>query len=283
MPKTIDAQSVIDYVKLFFAQYAIKVLGAIIILAVGIAIARWVGRLLQSSFERKQMEPPLRMLIVRVIKLLIIAFTFVVAVEKLGVPIMSLVAGIGVAGVGVGLAMQGVLGNLVAGLTIIFTKPFRVGEYIEVHGVNGLVVQIELFSTILTHSDRSRVLVPNRKIVGEIVHNYGNIRQVDLNVGVAYDTNISEALELIRDILARNPRVLKDATPGVGVTTLGDSSISIAVKPWVSVADYGSAQAEIYQAVLEEFRNRNIQMPFPQREVRILNGAEQQAGRHVAA
>jgi small conductance mechanosensitive channel len=146
MPKTIDAQSVIDYVKLFFAQYAIKVLGAIIILAVGIAIARWVGRLLQSSFERKQMEPPLRMLIVRVIKLLIIAFTFVVAVEKLGVPIMSLVAGIGVAGVGVGLAMQGVLGNLVAGLTIIFTKPFRVGEYIEVHGVNGLVVQIELFS-----------------------------------------------------------------------------------------------------------------------------------------
>src|SRR5262245_7452359 len=140
MPKNMDFQSVIEYVKLFFAQYAVKVLGAAIILTVGVIIAKWVGRLLQGSFERKQMEPPLRNLIVRVMKLVIIAFTFVIAAEKMGVPVTSLVAGIGVAGVGVGLAMQGVLGNLVAGLTIIFTKPFRVGEYIEVAGVNGQVL-----------------------------------------------------------------------------------------------------------------------------------------------
>src|SRR5205823_13523580 len=169
-----------------------------------------VGRLLQRSFERKQMEPPLRNLIVRVIKLLIMAFTLVVAVEKLGVPVLTLVAGVGVAGVGVGLAMQGVLGNLVAGLTIIFTKPYRVGDYVEIHDVHGQVAHIELFSTILTHADRSRVIIPNRKIVGEILHNYGTIRQVDMNVGVGYDTNIPEALSVVRDILKRNPRVLKE-------------------------------------------------------------------------
>jgi small conductance mechanosensitive channel len=278
-----NLQSVVDYVKLFFAQYAIKVVGAMIILAVGIYVAKWIGRMLGQSFERKQMEPPLRTLLVRVVKLVILAFTIIVVAEKLGLPVMSLVAGVGVAGVGVGLAMQGVLGNLVAGLTIIFTKPFRVGDYIEIHSVHGVVAQIELFSTILTHSDRSRVLIPNRKIVGEIVHNYGTIRQLDVNVGVGYETNIGDALALVRDILQRNPRILKEFTPSVGVSTLADSSINISVKPWAAVGDYGSAQAEVYQTILEEFRTRNIQIPFPQREVRILNGAEAARAQSVAA
>jgi small conductance mechanosensitive channel len=283
MPTNITFESVVDYIKLFFAQYAIKVIGAIIIFAVGIYVAKWVGRMLSQSFERKQMEPPLRTLIVRVVKLVILVFTVIIAAEKLGLPIMSLVAGVGVAGVGVGLAMQGVLGNLVAGLTIIFTKPFRVGEYIDIHGIHGLVSQIELFSTVLTHTDRSRVLIPNRKIVGEIVHNYGTIRQLDLNVGVSYDTNIADALALTRDILQRNPRVLKEFPPCVGVTTLADSSINIAVKPWVAVADYTATHAELYQTILEEFRARNIQIPFPQREVRIVNSAEQARAQSVAA
>lgn len=283
MPNKIDAQNVIEYVKIFFAQYALKVFGAVIILVIGIIVARWIGRLLMQSFERRKMEPPLRNLLIRLLKLLIILFTLVIAAEKLGVPILSLVAGIGVAGVGVGLAMQGVLANLVAGLTIIFVKPFRVGEYIEVAGVHGQVLQIELFSTILAHPDRSRVLVPNRKIVGEIVHNYGAIRQCDLSVGVAYDTDIAATLALVNDILNRNRRVLKEFPPVVGVTTLADSSINIAIKPWVAVGDYGAAQAEIYQTVLEEFRSRNIQMPFPQREVRILNSSEERIARTAAA
>src|SRR5205814_866110 len=168
-------------------EYAIQVIGAIIIICAGLLIARSVGRMMQRSLERKEMEPPVRMLLIRMMKLIILALTLVIASQNLGVKIMPLVAGLGVAGVGVGLAMQGVLGNLVAGLTIIFTKPYRVGDYIEIHGVHGQVDQIELFSTILTHTDRSKVIIPNRKIVGEILHNYGTIRQVDMNVGVAYD------------------------------------------------------------------------------------------------
>src|SRR5205823_2164070 len=208
-----------------------------------------VGRLLQRSFERKQMEPPLRNLIVRVIKLLIMAFTLVVAVEKLGVPVLSLVAGIGVAGVGIGLALQGVLGNLVAGLTIIFTKPFRVGEYIELIGHHGQVKNIELFTTTLLHPDMSRVIIPNRKIVGEVLHNYGIVRQLDLSVGIAYGANINEAIAVLREILANNPRVLKDPAPGVGIAALGDSSVTIAIRPWASLADFGPAGGEINRAI----------------------------------
>ena len=194
----------------------------------------------------------------------------VVALGTAGMDVTALIAGVGVAGVGIGLAMQGILSNLMAGLTIIFTKPFRFGEYIEIAGVQGQVTSIELFSTTLLHADHSQVIIPNRKIVGEILHNYGHIRQLDLSVGVAYNTNISGALVIVRGVLTRNARVLKEPAPVVGVTMLADSSINIAIKPWTAVGDYGPAQAEIYQAIVEQFRANNIEIPFPQREVRML-------------
>ena len=222
------------------------------------------------------------MLAVRVIRLLVFALAVVLALDKCGVPIAPMVAGIGVAGVGIGLALQGVLGNLVAGLLIIFTKPFRVGEYIELIGVHGQVTTIELFSTTLLHPDRSRIVIPNRKIIGEILHNYGTIRQMDLSVGVAYGTNINQVMEVVGEILNKNARVLKDPAPAFAVSLLGDSSVSIAIKPWVSVADYGPAGGEINRAVLEEFRARRIDIPLPQREIRLLNGVSEAQAAAVA-
>jgi small conductance mechanosensitive channel len=165
-----------------------------------------------------------------------------------------------------------VLGNLVAGLTIIFTKPFRVGEYIELIGHHGQVQNVELFTTTLLHPDMSRVVSPNRKIVGEVLHNYGLIRQLDLSVGVAYGSDVNAAIAAVRNILANNPRVLKDPAPGVGVSALGESSVTIAIRPWTSLVDFGPAGGEINHAILEEFRGRGIEIPFPQREIRVLQG-----------
>jgi small conductance mechanosensitive channel len=195
------------------------------------------------------------------------------ALQNAGVQILPLIAGLGIAGAGIALAMQGVLGNLVAGLTIIFTKPFRVGEYVSMAGVEGRVEAIELFSTMLSHPDKSRVVVPNRKIVGEILHNYGQIRQLDLTVGVAYATDLNRALAAVKDVLQASPLVLKEPVEVVGVTALADSSITIAVKPWVQVPDYGPACAAINKAIVEQFREAKIEIPFPQREIRILGGA----------
>jgi small conductance mechanosensitive channel len=217
------------------------------------------------------MEPPVRMLLTRIVKLLVLVIALVIALGTAGMDVTALIAGIGVAGVGVGLAVQGVLGNLVAGLTIIFTKPFRVGEYIEIAGVSGQVKHIEMFSTMLVHSDMSRVMIPNRKIVGEILHNYGQIRQLDLSVGVAYGTNMDSALKIVRDIFAASSRILKDPAPVAGIAALGDSSIQIMIKPWTAVADYVPAQVEIYEMILNQFRAAKIEIPFPQREVRLLN------------
>jgi small conductance mechanosensitive channel len=257
----------------FLTDYGIQIIGALIILAIGALIARWVGRKADQWFSKRRIEPPIRILTVRVIRLLIFGLAVVLALDKFGVPITPMIAGISVAGVGIGLAMQGVLGNLMAGLTIIFTKPFRVGEFIEVVGVSGQVQAVELFTTTLLHSDRSCVVVPNRKLVGEILHNYGQIRQLDLTVGVAYGTNIDQVLALVREILQAHPRVLKDPAPVLGISALAESAINLSIKPWTTVPDFGAAQAELYQTLLEQFRASRIEIPFPQREVRMLNRA----------
>ena len=258
------------------ADYVVKqgpaLLGALLIVVAGLIASKWISRLFAGWLSRRQLEPPVRMLMTRLVGLVVILFSLLIAVGTIGINIMPLITGIGVIGVGVSLAMQGVLGNLVAGLVIIFTKPFRVGEYISTIGVQGQVDTIELFNTVLVHPDRSRVVIPNRKIVGEVLHNYGTIRQLDLSVGVSYDTNIPATLALVRDILSKNSRVLKELAPGIGVSALADSSINIAVKPWVAVNDYGPAGAEINQAIVERFREQGISIPCPQREIRILNG-----------
>ena len=254
-------------------RYGFQILGALVILGVGLLIARWVGNLLGQWLERRAMEPPVRSLMVKAARVVVLIFTLVVALDKFGFQVAPLVAGIGVAGLGVGIALQGVLSNVVAGLSIILTKPFRVGEWISIVGVQGQVSAIELFSTTLVHPDQSRVVIPNRKIVGEILHNYGTIRQLDLKVGVAYGTDLTKALATVRETLGANSRVLKAPAPVFGVASLGDSAITIGIGPWVTVADYASAQAELYQAMVERFRATGVEMPFPQREVLLRSAA----------
>src|ERR1700722_12623305 len=244
---------------------------AVVVIIVGLLAARWIGHVLDRWMNKKAMEPPMRMLLVRIVRLLVFALALVIALETAGMDMTILIASFSVAGLGVGLAMQGVLGNMIAGLTIIFTKPFRVSEYIEIAGVQGQVKSIALFSTTLAHTDLSRIVVPNRKIVGEILHNYGSIRQLNLSVGVAYGTNLNDAVGIVRRVLAQNPRVLKEPVPVVGVTMLADCSINIGAKPWVAMGDFVLAQGEINQAVAEQLRAANISIPFPQREVRLLN------------
>jgi small conductance mechanosensitive channel len=253
-------------------RYGFQVLGALVILAVGFVLARWLGSVAGAWMERRNLEPPLRMLAVRAVRIVVFLFAFVLAIDKFGFQVAPLVAGIGVAGLGIGIAMQGVLSNVVAGLSIIFTKPFRVGEYIELLGVEGEVSRIELFATTLVHPDRSRVVIPNRKIVGEILHNHGTIRQPRLTVTLPHATDLALALALVRDVVAANPRVLKDPAPVVGVSGVNDSGVAVLVAPWVAVTDWVPAPAELYQAIVARLQGSGLALASPRREVRLVNG-----------
>jgi small conductance mechanosensitive channel len=220
--------------------------------------------------QHLELEPPVRELLVRLLRLLVLALFLILALQNLGVELLPLIAGLGVAGAGIALAMQGVLANIVAGLTIIFTRPYRVGEYISIAEEEGEVQVINLFTTTLGHPDHSRVVIPNRKIVGEILHNHGLIRQLNVVVGVAYDTDMERAFALVDQVLRDNPMVLAEPAPLVQVARLSDSAVDIAVRPWVAVADYPVALGAVNRAVLEAFRGQGVVIPLPQREVRLL-------------
>ncbi|HEX7954047.1 MAG TPA: mechanosensitive ion channel, partial [Burkholderiales bacterium] len=210
-------------------KFGPKLFVAIVIIIAGVFVGRWVGRAMHRGLRKFDLEPPVRELLVRMVKVLVLGLFAVMALQNLGVELLPLIAGVGVAGAGIALAMQGVLSNVAAGLTIIFTRPFRTGEYIAISGVEGSVESIGLFKTTLNHADLSRVVIPNRKIVGEILHNYGNIRQLDITVGVAYETDLNAALATVGDVLRNNPRVLKEPAAVIGVKVLGDSSVQLAV------------------------------------------------------
>jgi len=253
-------------------RYGFQVLGALVILGCGIILAWWVGSLTDRPLQRWALEPPLRKLIVRVVRMVVLLFAMVVALDKFGFQIAPLVAGIGVAGLGIGFALQGVLGNMVAGLTIIFTKPFRVGEYVEIVGVNGDVAAIELFSTTLVHADRSRIIIPNRKIVGEILHNFGTVRQLHLALMVPHGSDLTGVLAIAREVVKANPRVLADPAAVIGIAQVEIAGIRIGVNPWVRVPDVGDAEAELYKALAERFRAAGIGAPPSRHEVRVLDG-----------
>ena len=244
-------------------EFGPKVISATVIMIVGFLVVRWIGNVFLRAVRPLKFDTTLQILLTRIIRVIVLFVFVLMALQNLGVQLLPLIAGLGVAGAGIALAMQGVLGNLVAGLTIIFTRPFRVGDYVSMQGVEGRVEAVTLFSTKLSHADRSIVIVPNRKIVGEIMHNYGTLRQLSLSVSVVYGTNIARAVEVVRAVLASNTSVLKDPAPVVGIANLKDVAIEIAIKPWVQIVDSGAASPEIYNELLERFRKDGIQISTP--------------------
>jgi small conductance mechanosensitive channel len=251
-------------------KFGPKLFVAILILVAGYVAGRWAAGVADRMLARFHLDPPVRNLMERAVRILVLGLFAIMALQNLGVELLPLIAGLGVAGAGIALAMQGVLGNVAAGLTIIFTRPFRVGDYISIAREEGEVLDISLFTTVLGHADLSRVVIPNRKIVGEILHNYGKIRQLGIEVGITYDADLAAALRAIREVMQANARVLQDPAPGLNVLRLANAQIAIGVNPWVKVPDYIAATGELNSAILEKFRARNITMPYPQLEVRML-------------
>src|SRR5262245_37351961 len=247
-------------------KFGPKLLVAIIIMVAGFMTARWTAGAVGRWLRRFEFEPPVRQLMLNLARGLVLILFGIMALQNLGVELLPLIAGLGVAGAGIALAMQGVLSNMVAGLTIILTRPFRVGEYISIAREEGEVAEIRLASTTLSHPDRSRVVIPNRRIVGEILHNYGQIRQHQLKVNVAYGSDVKQAIAVIGEALDTCPRLLKDPAPVVGVSGVSDSGVLIAVLPWARVADFGPAGDEAHRAILDAFRQRGIVIPPPRRE-----------------
>jgi small conductance mechanosensitive channel len=251
-------------------KFGPRLLTAVIIVVVGVFAARWAARATARLLRRVELEPPALKLLQTIVRIVVLLLFVIMALQNLGVELLPVIAGLGVAGAGVALAMQGVLSNIVAGLTIILTRPFRVGEYISIVKEEGCVEDVSLFNTTLSHADRSRVVIPNRRVVGEILHNYGQIRQLPVTVQVAFDADLDKALAVIQDVVRANARCLPEPAPVIQAQRLADSSVSIFVGPWVKVADYPPAVGEINKAIVEAFRGHGLTIPLPRHEVRLV-------------
>ena len=246
--------------------YGPRVLVAALMLLGGYFAGHWAAAATGRRLERYQLELPLRALLESAARVLVFGLFLIMALQNIGVELWPLIAGLGVAGAAVALAMQGLLGNVAAGLTIIFSKPFRVGDYVSIVGVHGEVLEIRLSSTTLGHADLSRVVVPNRKIVGEILHNYGGIRQLAIGGAISQYNNTAKVtgptnyLSLLVNRARMQGMVVFDYAPRYpeGVARLVDTGVTLSITPWVAVTDYGAANGEINQALLAAFRNRKI-------------------------
>ncbi len=252
-------------------QYGPRVLGALIILTLGYLAARLGRGVVRRLMRRARVEPTVATFVGNLTYMLLLAFVVVATLEKLGVNTTSFAAVVAAAGLAIGLALQGSLGNFASGFLIILLRPFKVGDYVEAAGIAGTVEAINVFSTELKTPDNKQIIVPNSKITGDNVTNYSakERRRVDMVFGIGYDDDVRRAKEILLRILAEDPRVLEDPAPVVAVSELADSSVNFVVRPWVARDDYWSVYWDVTEKVKLELDAAGISIPFPQRDVHL--------------
>lgn len=266
-----QAQAIYTLITEFFITYSFQILGAVIILVIGIFVAKKVSNFVFRLCERKELDVTLAHFIASLVKILIIVMVAIIALGKVGISVTPFVAAIGALSLGAGLAMQGLLSNYGAGLNIILARPFIVGDTIRVQGVIGQVKEVHLAYTLLTDEDDVEITIPNRHIVGEIIHNSHAASLAEETIGISYDSNPDKAIEVINAALMATDKVSKDRPPLVGIEDFADSSINIGVRFWVPTNSYFETRYRVNSAIYNALIAAKISIPFPQREIRILN------------
>ena len=273
MQEDIDKfKEVYDLIITFFVTYSFQLVGAIIILVIGLIISNRLARLVLAICEKNKLDITLSKFLASCTKIFIIVIVGVICLGKIGISVTPLVAAIGAASLGAGLAMQGLLSNYAAGLNIILTRPFVVGDTIIVQGVTGIVDEVRLAHTILTDEDEVTITIPNRHIVGEIIHNSSSYRVIEAAVGVAYNSNMENVREIIKTVLDELG-VSENREPQIGIDGFGDSSVNFAIRFWVPTEKFHQLRMQVNDRLFEALAQSGIQIPFPQREVRVLSDA----------
>ena len=276
------ARKLVDTVLEVLVKYGLQALGGLLILIVGWFMAKFVSKMVRNFLEKHRVDVTVTKFLVTISKLVVMVFAVLMALGKFGIEITPLIAGLSVAGVGVSFALQGTLSNYAAGTSLIFTKPFKVGDIIEVAGVMGEVEDVTLGSTHLTRVDGVKVVVPNKHIIGEIIQNYSGLKGVDIKVGVSYNSDVNQAIDIIRRVIKSNPKVFQEKEPKIGISEFADSSITLIVKLWCRQGDYVDVLFGVNKGIFEEFKRNNIEIPFPQRNIHLYSESLQESSEAVS-
>jgi len=267
-------QTILD----FTAMYGLQVLAAIVILIVGFWFASFSKQkchdlLMKSPNVDEMLAGFLSMLV----KYIVVAVTVLAVLNKFGVETTSLIAVLGAAGLAIGLALQGTLSNVAAGVMILFLRPFKVGQFVDVGGIAGTVKGVSLFTTELATTDNVQILLPNSQVWGSAILNYSahSTRRVDLLMGIAYDDDIDKAMAIIEGLAKADDRIKTDPAPVLAVGELADSSVNIIVRVWVNSGDYWGVRWGLTKQIKEAFDDNGISIPFPQQVIHHVNETPQ--------
>jgi len=254
-------------------EYAPKLALAIVTLVIGLYVISFVGKILEKALRTAKTDetliPFLRSLTTWVLKILL----FISVASMVGIATTSFVAVLGAAGLAIGLALQGSLSNFAGGVILLIFRPYKVGDLIQAQGHTGIVKEIQIFNTILTTHQNTTIIIPNSAMSSDSIVNItsnGTIR-VDMEVGIAYESDIDKAKEVIMDAVAKNENVLKDPKCFVGVNALADSSVNLLVLPWCNTENYWDVYFGLREDIKKALDANNISIPFPQRDVHIIN------------
>jgi len=264
-------EKVYDLLTNFVVNYSFQVIGAILILFVGFIVAKWLSGLVAKLLLKKNVDVTLSHFLANIIKIVVLALFIIISLGKFGISVSPFVAAIGAVAFGASLAIQGPVSNYGAGIAIIFTRMFVVGDTLKIHDYDGVVHEIKLASTTLKTEDGEHIIIPNKKIVGEVLINSFESKVVEAGVGIAYDTSPEQAIKVIREVLEQHEDVVKDPTPQVGIAGFGDSSVDLGIRYWVPTQKYFKVQYDINLKIFSSLKSHNITIPFPQREVRMLS------------
>jgi small conductance mechanosensitive channel len=254
-----------------FAQFGINIIAAILIFVIGRWIAKLIRRTLEKFMTRKEADVTVVRFTCNIVYVILLIFVILGAISKLGIQTASLVAVLGAAGLAVGLALQGSLANFAAGILLIIFRPIKVGDFVEVAGVAGVVEKVDIFTTQLKTPDNKTAVIPNAQVTANNITNYTakGTRRVDLVIGVSYSDDIDKVRGLIEDELKKDNRILTDPAPMVVVLELADSSVNFGVRPWTKADDYWGVYFDLTENLKKRFDAESVTIPFPQSDVHV--------------
>ena len=254
------------------ASFVVNVLVAGLLLLVGSHVIRLVTRATRKALQKTgRVNALLQNFLCSVVNKVGWILLVMIVVQRLGVDIAPLIAGLGVTGFILGFAFQETLGNLASGMMIAINQPFKVGDYVAIGGIEGSVMELNMMAATLTTGDNKKVVVPNKVIWGTAITNFTAMdkRRVDMAIGIAYGMDIGKARQVALDVMRAHPLVLAEPAPIVEVLSMGDSAVNLVMRPWTKPADYWTVLFAVNQAVKEAFDRNGIAIPFPQLEVRV--------------
>ena len=250
-------------------SYAVNIVAAIAIIIVGMIVARVVSNTINRVMLARGIDATVADFLSALVRYGIIAFTLIAALGRVGVQTASVIAVLGAAGLAIGLALQGSLSNLAAGVLLVTFRPFRAGEYVDLGGIAGSVLNVQIFSTTLRTVDGKIVVVPNGKIIAGNIINFSRepVRRNEFIIGVAYDSDIDKVKQILTDIINSDERVLKDREITVRLNELGPSAINFVVRAWSNSGDLQNVYWDVLERVKREFDAQGISFPYPQMDV----------------